>query len=108
MNHLTLPSPVMNARHVAERLRESARELAESSSKLPPSQGFGARIAAAVRRRLEPLAAARAATAEGDSFAQKLKKAVQQKSGAKRQKEQAERDRNRYKHAKPRPHTKSD
>jgi hypothetical protein len=47
-----------------------------------------------------------AANAEGDSFAEQLRKAVEKKSGKKQHEEQAERERNRY--PKPRKRTKSE
>lgn len=99
-----------------ERILRCARELSAAAEKAPEGQGFGGKVAQAVKARMAlvtrartPVLAASAAMApkaEEDGFAEMLKKAVEERSGRKRHKEWAERERSRYTH--PRKHTKGE
>jgi hypothetical protein len=79
-------------------LRRSCEAAARATEKIARERremNFGSRIAAAVKRRLAPQARA-AVSAEGDSFGEQLKKAVEKRSGKKQREQQAERERDRY------------
>ncbi len=87
-----------------ERLNASARELAASAEKAPAGQSVSHKVALAVKRKVTRpgpavFASATAVSASGESdegFAQRVREAAEKKSGAKRHKEQAERERERY------------
>jgi hypothetical protein len=125
------------AQHVSQRSRSSVPtpdelerglkefdQAVEKISREREEMNCGSRIASAVRARLQPrfsatASAARTVRARGfsaaatsgggndDSFAEKLRRAVEKKSPRKRHEEFVQRERNRYTR-KPRPHTKSD
>ena len=83
------------------RLNASARELSASAEKAAGhGESFGSQIAQAVKVRLASGTRSRSAvsaSSDGDEgFAQRLKEAAEKKSGAKRHKEYAERERDRY------------
>jgi hypothetical protein len=94
-----------------ERLLQCAYDLDAATKKIATERehlNVGQRLKQAIQARLHPRNAAATVLAEsGDSFAEKLKRAVEKKSPAKRHKEQVERDRARYLR-KPRPHTKGE
>jgi hypothetical protein len=84
-----------------ERLNASARELSASAEKAPGhGESFGSQIAQAVKTKLasgtRPRIAVYASSDSDEGFAQRLKEAAKKKSGAKRHKEYAERERDRY------------
>jgi hypothetical protein len=87
-----------------ERLNASAKELDASAEKAPAGQSFGHKVALAVKRkgvtRPSPAVFASATAVSASSgdkdFAKRLREAAEKKSGAKRHKEQAERERERY------------
>jgi hypothetical protein len=90
-----------------ERLNQSARELNASAEKAPHGQDFGQKVALAVKRRVALVTRPRtavfasatavsASSGSDEGFAKRLKEAVEKKSGAKRHKEYAERERDRY------------
>jgi hypothetical protein len=92
------------------RMQESARELDRAGEKIAAERermNFGSHIAQAVKRKITAQAQSRTAIrAEGDSFGEKLKRAVEKK---RRQREQqSEKERSRYRHLKPRPRRKSE
>jgi len=100
----SLPGEAELRRHLDEVARATDKIAAEREQ-----MNFGQHIAAAVKRRLAPQAASRTAVlAEGDSFGERLRKAVEKKSGQKQHKEQAERERDRYRHLQPRKRTKGE
>jgi uncharacterized lipoprotein YmbA len=77
----------------------SARELDAAAEKTSREreQSFGSRITQAVKAKLAKRQPSHVtADADNESFAERLKKTVQRRSGAKRQKEYAERERERY------------
>jgi hypothetical protein len=84
-----------------QRILNSAAALNESVKKAPGrDQSFGDEIVKAVKAKLafrshSPVVIAENA-AKDDSFAERLKKAVEERSPAKRHKERAERERQRY------------
>jgi hypothetical protein len=95
----------------------SARELDAAAEKTSHAQDFGSRIAEAVKRKQGAVFAATLRKndddddekdADNDSFAERLKKAVQRKSGQKQHKEQAERERSRYQQPQPRQRSKGE
>src|SRR5262249_12853963 len=74
-----------NDAHVA-RIEACARELSISAQRAPEGGGFGGRIAQAVRARQQPrlshvTASATAASDESESFGQRVKRAIERKSG---------------------------
>ena len=75
-------------------------------------QDFGARLKAAVKQRTNNLRAGLFASASpsptAESFGEKIKKAVEQKSGVRRHKENVEREKTRYRKPGQRPRTRSD
>ena len=87
-----------------DRLNTTARELDASAEKARAGQSFGQKVALAVKRlgvtrpRPAVVASATAVSASGgdNGFAKRLREAAEKKSGAKRHKEQAERERERY------------
>lgn len=84
-----------------ERVLASARELSASAEKAPGhGESFGSQIAQAVKTKLasgtRPRIAVHASSDGDEGFAQRLKEAAEKKSGAKRHKEYAERERDRY------------
>jgi hypothetical protein len=88
-----------------ERMFTCAGLLNAAAEKMPApsSHSFGERITQAVKAKVANIPTVRhrpavsaSASAEEESFGQKLKKAVKKKSGQQRQKEQAERERKRY------------
>jgi hypothetical protein len=91
---------------MSKRVNACARELDVVAQKTPAGQTFGERLAKAVHSRISSAMRTRGAVlanaapppkAEDESFAEKLTKAVDEKSGRNRRKEQAERERSRYK-----------
>jgi len=112
-----------------ERVVACARELNTAADKTREGDGFAQRLVKAVQNRVTSTTrprigvlanAAVAPTAEGskncrvsffraedESFAERVKKACEEKSGQKRRKEQAERERSRYTHQ-PRKPTKGE
>lgn len=96
----------------AATLKRSLDEFARATDKIAAERedmNAGARLKKAVQARLQHRSAAsNRITAEDEDFAERLKKAVEERSGKKRRKEQAEEERSRYKPFKQRPHTKSD
>jgi hypothetical protein len=96
---------------IAAELQRSCVEMNRAAEKIEREReemNFGSRIASAVRARLQkrPRIVASASDDE-NSFAEKLRKAVEKKSGRKEREERLKRERERY-HNRPRPHTKSD
>ena len=89
-----------------ERATACARELNVAAEKAPAGRGFGERLVQAVqarvgsttRPRIGVLAnAAVAPKAEDESFAERLKKACEKRSGKEQREKHAERERSRYK-----------
>jgi hypothetical protein len=99
-----------------EKLAATATELSTAAEKTSRSraQGFGSRIAQAVKRKTGAVvfAAASSPRAENESFGQRVKKAVEKKSRhmktQQQHKEQSERERNRYSQPQPRKRTKGE
>jgi hypothetical protein len=103
-----MPTKADNAAALARTLAAAA-ELNRAAEQIPSRSDFGSRLKAAVKARLRHRAATNTVTAEQEDFGQKLKEAIQRKTrkSPAQHKEQAERERNRYRH-KPRPHTKGE
>ena len=83
-----------------ERLNASARELDASAANAPAGQSFDQQIAQAVKRKVHggafrslDSATAVSASSGDKGFAKRLREAAEKKSGAKRHKEQADRER---------------
>ena len=86
---------------------DAATEQLHRERQAAQRQGFGQRIKDAVQQRR--MSGSYAPRADGEqSFGQKLRDAVGKKSGRKQHEEQAERDCNRYRKLRPRPHTVSE
>jgi len=83
-----------------DRVIESARQLNAAVAKTSQRQDFGARLRDAVKAKLarrQPSRITAAADDDDESFAEKLKKAVEKKQGLQKQhKKNAERERSRY------------
>jgi hypothetical protein len=101
-NGLAFGLPIDEA---VRRALSCAQSLSAAAEKAPARETFGQRLAQTVRRRVasggQPrtaifASAAVAPKAEEESFAERLKKEVEKRSGRKRNEEQAERERNRY------------
>ena len=87
---------------VASKLRPRAAILASAAvAPKAEAESFGQRITQAVKKKVasnaRPRIAVSASNEGGDGFAERLRKAVQEKSPAKRHKEYAEHERERYK-----------
>ena len=99
-----------------QRMLKCAADLNASVAKAPAGQGFGERVAQAVKNKVAsatrprtPVFAVSATVApktEDDSFGEQLRKEVEKRSGRKQHEEQAERERSRY--PKPRQRGKSE
>ena len=81
-----------------DRLRASARDLDAAVESVPDRrEDFGERITQAVRHRVTNRTThIRAGADDGESFAEKVRKAVEKKSGRKQHEDYVERERERY------------
>ena len=79
-----------------DRIVASARELDAAAEKTSQPQSFGQKIAQAFKAKLAKQQPRTTADAHNESFGEQIKKAVEKKSGAKRHKEYAKRERDRY------------
>src|SRR6266513_766623 len=92
-------------------LKRSFDAFAQATDKIAREReqmNFGGRIARAVKRKLASAQSRTAVSAEGGSFGEQDKKAVEKKSGKKQHDDRVERERDRYRPTEQRPHTKSD
>jgi hypothetical protein len=109
--HAPVPTDIRgeNLDGVIEKMRKSTDEFNRALGNVPShEESFGKRLKEAVKRKTGARAAsATAPRAEEETFAERLKRVTQEKSGAKQHKEQAERERARYRN-KPRQRTKGE